>query len=78
MGRPPTRPARLKDGFYIEVRNEGSKSNGIKIRRDTKEEMLQAVENYARIKDVQILGELKNDKWQNSAEEIRKLEKSLA
>lgn len=78
MGRPPTRPARLKDGFYIEVRNEGSKSNGIKIRRDTKEEMLQAVENYARIKDVQILGELKNDKWQDSAEEIRKLEKSIA
>jgi hypothetical protein len=78
MGRPPTRPARLKDGFYIEVRNEGSRSNGIKIRRDTKEEMLQAVENYARIKDVQILGELKNDKWQDSAEEIRKLEKKIA
>lgn len=78
MGRPPTRPARLKDGFYIEVRNEGSKSNGIKIRRDTREEMLQAVANYARIKDVHILGELKNDKWQDSADEIRKLEKSLA
>lgn len=78
MGRPPTRPARLKDGFYIEVRNEGSRTNGIKIRRDTKEEMLQAVENYARIKDVQILGELKNDKWQDSAEDLRKLEKKIA
>ncbi|HLW29978.1 MAG TPA: hypothetical protein VKX29_03910 [Brumimicrobium sp.] len=65
MGRPPTRPAKLKDGFYIEVRNEGSKANGIKIRRDTKEEMLMAIEDYNRIKDVTVLGELKNDKWVN-------------
>ena len=65
MGRPPTRPAKLKDGFYIEVRNEGSKANGIKIRRDTKEEMLMAIEDYNRIKDVTVLGELKNDKWLN-------------
>lgn len=65
MGRPPTRPAKLKDGFYIEVRNEGSRANGIKIRRDSKEEMLLAVENYKRIKDVTVLGELKNDKWVN-------------
>lgn len=65
MGRPPTRPAKLKDGFYIEVRNEGSKANGIKIRRDTKEEMEMAIEDYERIKDVTVLGELKNDKWVN-------------
>ncbi|WP_107037500.1 hypothetical protein [Brumimicrobium mesophilum] len=65
MGRPPTRPAKLKDGFYIEVRNEGSKANGIKIRRDTKEEMQMAIEDYNRIKDVTVLGELKNDKWVN-------------
>lgn len=65
MGRPPTKPAKLKDGFYIEVRNEGSRANGIKIRRDTKEEMELAVENYNRIKDVTILGELKDDKWVN-------------
>jgi len=37
MGRPPTRPAKLKDGFYIEVHNKWSNS-GIKIRRETKEE----------------------------------------
>lgn len=63
MARPATRPARLKDGFYIEVRNEGSKANGIRIRRDTKEEMLVAIEEYERIKDVVVLGEYKNDKW---------------
>jgi len=68
MGRPPTRPPKLKDGFYIEVRNEGSKANGIKIRRDTKEEMLMAIEDYNRIKDVTVLGELKNDKWVNKKE----------
>jgi hypothetical protein len=26
MGRPPTRPSRLRDGFYIEVRTKGSNS----------------------------------------------------
>lgn len=72
MGRPPTRPAKLKDGFYIEVRNEGSKANGIKIRRDTKEEMLMAIEDYNRIKDVTVLGELKNDKWVNKKEAKKK------
>ncbi len=73
MGRPPTRPAKLKDGFYIEVRNEGSRSNGIKIRRDSKEEMLLAIENYCRIKDVQVLGELKDDKWIDKPEDLKKL-----
>lgn len=77
MGRPPTKPAKLKDGFYIEVRNEGSRSNGIKIRRDTKEEMLLAVESYNRIKDVNILGELKNDKWVDKPEDLKKLLKKV-
>lgn len=73
MGRPPTRPARLKDGFYIEVRNEGSRTGGIKIRRDTKEEMLMAIEDYRKIKDVNILGELKNEKWIDNVEDYEKL-----
>lgn len=75
MGRPPTKPAKLKDGYYIEVRNEGSRSNGIKIRRDTKDEMLLAVESYSRIKDVNVLGELKNDKWVDKPENLKKLKK---
>ncbi|MFA5573471.1 MAG: hypothetical protein WC994_00290 [Brumimicrobium sp.] len=65
MGRPPTRPAKLKDGFYIEVRNEGSRTNGVRIRRDTKEEMIMAIEDYRRIKDVIVLGEYRNEKWIN-------------
>lgn len=62
MGRPATRPAKLKDGFYIEVRNKGAK-NGIKIRRDNRAAMLEAVSEYRRIKDITILGESVNDKW---------------
>jgi len=61
MGRPPTRPARLKDGFYIEVRNTGQA--GIRLRRDTKEQMLIAAKEYSKTKDVVVLGEVKNDKF---------------
>jgi hypothetical protein len=61
MGRPATKPARLKDGFYIEVKTLGSGS--IFIRRDTKEQMIIAAEDYSRTKQVVILGEMKNDKW---------------
>lgn len=61
MGRPPTKPARLKDGFYIEVKSQGS--GAIMIRRDTREQMILAAEDYSRTKNVTILGEMKNDKW---------------
>lgn len=61
MGRPATKPTKLKDGYYIEVRNKGSKS-GIKIRRDSKEAMLMAVKGYERVKDVIVLGKSKNGK----------------
>ncbi|NVK63702.1 MAG: hypothetical protein HWE22_03905 [Flavobacteriales bacterium] len=63
MGRPATKPARLKDGFYIEVKNQGS--GGVLIRRDTEEQMKMAAEDYSRMKNVTILGEMKSDKWVN-------------
>lgn len=62
MGRPATRPTKLKDGFYIEVRNKGARS-GIKIRRDNRADMLDAVSEYRRTKDIVILGESINDKF---------------
>ncbi|PJA09860.1 MAG: hypothetical protein COX70_00655 [Flavobacteriales bacterium CG_4_10_14_0_2_um_filter_32_8] len=65
MGRPATKPTKLKDGFYIEVRNKGSKS-GIKIRRDSEKAMLLAVKEYERVKDVVVLGEFKNGKQLSS------------
>jgi len=61
MGRPATKPTKLRDGFYIEVRNKGSRS-GIKIRRDSKEAMMLAIKEYERVKDVIVLGEFKNGK----------------
>ncbi|MFN5416190.1 MAG: hypothetical protein ACK5B9_03975 [Flavobacteriia bacterium] len=61
MGRPATKPARLRDGFYIEVKNAGS--GAVFVRRDTREQMLVAAEEYKRTKQVNVLGEIKNDKW---------------
>ena len=62
MGRPSTKPKDLKDGFYIEIRNKGSKK-GIKIRRDNKEQMLSAIKEYERNKDIIVLGEAVNGKF---------------
>lgn len=70
MGRPATKPARLKDGFYIEVKNSGS--GGVLVRRDTKEQMLMAAEDYSRMKEVTVLGEMKNDKWVNNTKKSKK------
>jgi hypothetical protein len=62
MGRPPTRPVTLRDGFYIEVRNKGA-SSGIKIRSDSSEAMHEAAKDYRKSKDVVVLGEHKKGKW---------------
>ncbi len=71
MGRPPTRPKKLKDGYYIEVRNTGAGS-GIKIRRDTEEEMKIAIMDYEKSKDVIVLGESVNGKFVKDAKPIKK------
>ena len=66
IGRPLTRPAKLMDGFYIEVRNKGSKSKGVRIRCESLEDMEDAAKEYGRNnKEVIILGEHKNEKWLN-------------
>jgi len=62
MGRPPTRAKEYRDGFYIEVRNKGSQT-GIKIIRKTEEEMILAIREYEKTKEVIILGESRNGKW---------------
>lgn len=61
MGRPAVKPTELKDGYYIEVRNKNQKS-GTKIRRDTKEQLLMAIEEYKMSKEVIVLGEMKKGK----------------
>ncbi|HLP49472.1 MAG TPA: hypothetical protein VK154_01170 [Chitinophagales bacterium] len=64
MGRPPTKPKRFKDGFYIEVRNKGANA-GMKIHFDTQYEMEEAAAMYGKSKEVVVLGEHKKDKWLN-------------
>jgi len=66
MGRPPTRAKKLRDGFYIEIRTKGSTS-GIKIIRESEEEMIQAIKEYERSKEIIVLGESKNGKWVKEA-----------
>ena len=61
MGRPSTKMKELRDGFYIEIRNRNSKT-GVKIRRDNKDQMIRAVKEYERSKDVIILGQFENGK----------------
>ncbi|MGY8923639.1 MAG: hypothetical protein ACKVJR_07900 [Flavobacteriales bacterium] len=70
MGRPPTRPKALKDGYYIEVRNKGTKS-GVKIRRDNEKQMKDAVQEYRRTKEVIILGESVKAKFINPAIHVK-------
>jgi len=62
MGRPPTKPKKLKDGFYIEVRNKRAAS-GVKVRRDTRAQMEHAIKEYERTKNIIVLGESVNGKW---------------
>ena len=62
MGRPATRPTKLKDGYYIEIRNKGDKS-GMKIYSATKLQMERAIKMYERSKQVFILGESINGKF---------------
>ena len=62
-GRPPSRPIVFRDGFYIEVRNRTTDpGSGVKIRKESKEEMLSAIEQYSKSKLVIVLGEYKNGK----------------
>ena len=75
MGRPSTKPKKLKDGFYLEVKNQGAKS-GIKIRRDTYDEMMLAKKNFERTKEVKVLGEVVDDTFVDDKKAKRKKKKS--
>jgi hypothetical protein len=60
MTRPSTKK-NLRDGYHIEVRNK-IKKTGIKIRRDNRELLLLAIEEFKEREDVLILGRSKNGK----------------
>lgn len=61
MGRPSTKAKELRDGFYIEVRNKNQRS-GVKIRRDSLEELQLAIKEYKNSKEVIVLGKSENGK----------------
>lgn len=67
MGRPSTKPKDLRDGYYIEVKNKNQKS-GIKIRRDTRNQLKLAIEEYKENKEVVILGKQENGKMKEIPE----------
>lgn len=63
MARPTVKPPKLKNGFYIEINHFGSPGRGIKIHRDTKEEIDHIMEQYKKTRDVTYLGECINGKF---------------
>tara|TARA_Y100001968_G_scaffold320934_1_gene354569 strand:- start:993 stop:1220 length:228 start_codon:yes stop_codon:yes gene_type:complete len=61
-GRPSTKPPKLRDGFYIELRSQGN-SVPIKIIRKSMHEVEQAMEMYSKNKVVKYLGQVKSGQW---------------
>ena len=61
MARPVTREIKLKSGFYIEVTPSGSQK-GIKIRRESYEQIQSTIRQYEKTYDVRYIGEVKNGK----------------
>ena len=64
MGRPATKPTALKDGYYIEIKNKGSRS-GVKLFSVTEAQMNRTIKMYERSKEINILGECVGGKFVN-------------
>lgn len=62
MARPLSRKVNLKEGYYIEIRHSGDNS-GIKIRRDSYDEIQAAIRKYEISHEVEYLGKFKNGKY---------------
>ena len=73
MGRPATRPTKLKDGFYIEIRNKGARS-GVKLYSNNEMQMNRTIKMYERTKEVIILGESINGKFLNKEPKLHIVE----
>jgi hypothetical protein len=66
-GRPKTAPPKFMDGFYLEIKGG---YGSVKIRRETKEELMKAVAEYRKSKKVIILGEHKDGHWLSAPKEL--------
>lgn len=70
-GRPATKQAELKEGFYIELKTKGS-NTPVKIRRDSMDEVDLAIEQYGKNKVVTYLGQVKGGKWMDGKNKGKK------
>ncbi len=61
MARPVTREVRLKNGFYIELRRRGE-NKGIKIWRESYDQIQMALKRYENMYDVHYVGDVKDGK----------------
>lgn len=61
MARPSTRSVNLKDGFYIELRRSGE-NKGMKVHRDTMEEVERAIKKYETVYNVVFIGRVEKGK----------------
>lgn len=79
VGRPSTKPARLKNGFYVSVKNKGM-SNAVMMYSPTRDGMIVLAQRYSIFpdKEVTIMGEHKNDEWVSSSRPARKKREKAA
>ncbi len=61
MARPPSRSVNLKDGYYIELRRSGE-NKGMKVHRDSYEEIQRAIKKYESVYNVVYVGLVKKGK----------------
>ena len=61
MARPATKSVNLKDGYYIELRRSGE-NKGMKVHRDTMEEIDRAIKKYEPVYNVVFLGRVEGGK----------------
>ena len=61
-GRPATKPAKLREGFYLELKNKNA-SLPVKLRRESMAEIKMLIKQYEKIKDTTYLGELRAGRW---------------
>ena len=70
-GRPTTRAKGLKNGFYLELKVNGS-SKSTRIMRETKEQAMLALEQFQN-KIVRYLGEVKDNYWMDGDNKGKKV-----
>lgn len=61
MARPAVKEVKLRNGYYIEI-SSGNTQKGIKIRRDSYEQIQSMIRFYEGSYDVRYLGEVENGK----------------